>query len=67
MLEPSAKESYSGADAAVAVAEIGLASRRAAKQAWLEAYAALPCPDSGSASQLLGERPEPRRGTVYSS
>jgi hypothetical protein len=49
MAERTTEMSDTGAEAAVAVAEIGLASRRAAKQAWLEAFAALPAPDSGSA------------------
>ncbi len=41
---------YSGAEAAVAVAEPGLASWRAAKLAWLEAAATLRAPESASAS-----------------
>lgn len=49
MSEYRAHEQYTGAEAAVAVAECGLASWRAAKQAWLEAVAALPDPDGGSA------------------
>jgi hypothetical protein len=49
MPEYSAQESYTGAEAAVAVAETGLASWRAGKQAWLEAFARLPGPDCGSA------------------
>lgn len=49
VFEHSAQERYTGAEAAVAVAECGLATWRAAKQAWLEAVAALPGPESGSA------------------
>jgi hypothetical protein len=49
MAERSTEMSETGAEAAVAVAEIGLASRRAAKQAWLEAFAALRAPDSDAA------------------
>ena len=49
MSEHCGQESYTGAEAAVAVAETGLASWRAAKQAWLEAVASLPGPDCGSA------------------
>jgi hypothetical protein len=49
MPEHTAQESYTGAEAAVAVAEIGLASWRAAKHAWLEAVAKLPGSEGGSA------------------
>ncbi len=49
MSEYSVLEPYTGAEAAVAVAETGLASWRAGKQAWLEAFARMPGPDCGSA------------------
>ena len=43
------EQPYSGAEAALAVAERGLQAAREAKQAWLESVATLPRPDSGSA------------------
>jgi hypothetical protein len=60
MTEHSAQESYTGAEAAVAVAEIGLASWRAAKQAWLEAFARLPGPECGSARTSRSVSRQPR-------
>jgi len=49
MAEQGTEAPDTGAEAAVAVAEVGLASRRAAKQAWLEAFAAFQAPHPGSA------------------
>ena len=49
MIARNCEKPYSGADAAVAVAERGLQAAREAKQAWLESVATLPRPESGSA------------------
>jgi hypothetical protein len=49
MTDRSTETFDTGAEAALAVAEVGLASRRAAKQAWLEAVASLAVPESASA------------------
>jgi hypothetical protein len=72
MTEYSSKEFYTGAEAAVAVAEIGLASWRAGKQAWLEAFARLPGPECGSARTSWSVSRQPRlaaraRGRVQAS
>ena len=49
MIARNIEQPYSGAEAAVAVAERGLHAAREAKRAWLELVATLPGPDSGSA------------------
>lgn len=57
MFEQGESEPYTGAEAAIAVAETGLASWRAAKQAWLDAVASLPAPESGSARTSWAQTP----------